>query len=108
MSTTWTKLSREHFLSLAPWCWVQLESAEPPGLFPFVGGLAPDVVAALQEAHSLLASAIDTAISDVSSKRAPVDAPDRQQRLQDANAVGIDVKATVENVRRAVAGVRGQ
>ena len=82
MSTTWNKLPREQFLSLAPWCWVQLESAEPPGPFPFVGGLAPDVVAALQEAHSLLASSIDTAISDVFSKRAPVDDPDRQRRLE--------------------------
>src|SRR4029078_9138888 len=88
MSTTWTKLPREHFLSLAPWCWVQLESAEPPGPFPFVGGLAPDVVAPLQEAPSLLPSAIDTAISDVFSKRAPVDDPDRQRRLEDAYAEG--------------------
>src|SRR6187397_1395648 len=92
MSTTWTKLPREHFLSLAPWCWVQLESAEPPGPFPFVGGLAPDVVAALQEAHSLLASSIDTAISDVFSKRAPLDDPDRQRRLEDAYAEVISAR----------------
>ena len=71
-------LPRDHFLSLAPWCWLQLESAEPPGPFPFVGGLAPDIVAALQEAHSVMASAIDTAISDVLSKRASLDDPDRQ------------------------------
>ena len=86
MSTLWNKVPREHFLSLAPWCWVQLESAEPPGPFPFVGGLAPEVVSALQEAHSLLASAIDTAISDVFSKRASLDDPDRQRRLEDAYA----------------------
>src|SRR4030095_4164445 len=86
MSTTWTKLPREHFLSLAPWCWVQLESVEPPGSFPFVGGLAPDVVAALQEAHSLLASSIDTAISDVFSKRARVDERAAHRPLEDAYA----------------------
>jgi len=92
MGTTWNNLSSEHFLSLAPWCWVQLESAESPGPFPFVGGLAPEVVAALQEAHSLLASSIDTALSDVFSKRAPVDDPDRQKRLEDAYAEVVNAR----------------
>ncbi|MBH0205116.1 MAG: MBL fold metallo-hydrolase [Nitrospira sp.] len=73
-------------MALAPWCWVQLESADAPGPFPFVAGVAPDVAGSLTEAHSLLASAIDTAISDVFSKRAPVDDPDRQRRLEDAYA----------------------
>ena len=84
--TIWDSLPRGQYLTLAPWCWVQLESAEPPGPFPFVAGVAPDVVASLHQAHSLLASSIDTAISDVFSKRAPLDDPDRQQRLEDAYA----------------------
>jgi hypothetical protein len=92
MSTIWNRLPRERFLSLAPWCWVQLESAEPPGPFPFVGGLSPDAIAALQEAHSLLASSIDTAISDVFSKRAPVDDPDRRRRLEDAYAEVVNAR----------------
>ncbi|HET9313710.1 MAG TPA: hypothetical protein VFO04_06880, partial [Nitrospira sp.] len=92
MSTLWNTLPREHFLSLVPWCWVQLESAEPPGPFPFVGGLAPEVITALQEAHSLLASAIDTAISDVFSKRAPLDDPERQKRLEDAYAEVVNAR----------------
>lgn len=82
----WDQLPRNHYLSLAPWCWVQLESAEAPGPFPFVAGVAPEVVASLHEAHSLLASSIDTAISDVFSKRAPLDDPDRHRRLEDAYA----------------------
>ena len=86
MSTIWNDLPRNHFLSLAPWCWVQLESADAPGPFPFVAGVASEVVAALHEAHSLLASSVDTAISDVFSKRAPLDDPDRQKRLEDAYA----------------------
>ena len=86
MSTIWDSVPRDHFLSLAPWCWVQLESADPPGPFPFVAGLAPEVVAALHEAHRLLASSIDTAISDVFSKRAPLDDPLRSRRLEDAYA----------------------
>lgn len=82
----WNRLPKDHYLSLAPWCWVQLESTEPPGPFPFVAGVASDVVASLHEAHGLLASSIDTAISDVFSKRAPLDEPDRRQRLEDAYA----------------------
>jgi len=86
MSTIWDSLPRHQYLALAPWCWVQLESAEAPGPFPFVGGVAPEVVASLHEAHSLLASSIDTAISDVFSKRAPLDDPERHRRLEDAYA----------------------
>ena len=86
MSQLFDKLPRSHYLSLAPWCWVQLESAEPPGPFPFIGGVAPEVVASLHEAHGLLASSIDTAISDVFSKRAPLDDPERRRRLEDAYA----------------------
>lgn len=82
----WDSLPSSHYLSLAPWCWVQLESGEAPGPFPFVAGVASEVVASLQEAHTLLASSIDTAISDVFSKRAPVDDPDRQRRLEEAYA----------------------
>jgi len=86
MSRIWDNLPRQQYLSLAPWCWVQLESGEAPGPFPFVAGIAPEVVAGLHEAHSLLSSSIDTAISDVFSKRAPLDDPDRQRRLEDAYA----------------------
>ncbi len=86
MSQIWTSLPKHHYVSLAPWCWVQLESAEPSGPFPFMGGVAPEVVAGLHEAHSLLSSAIDTTISDVFSKRAPLDDPDRRRRLEDAYA----------------------
>ena len=82
----WDRLPKHQYLSLAPWAWVQLESADHPGPFPFVAGVAPEVVASLHEAHALLSSAIDTAISDVFSKRAPLDDPDRQRRLEDAYA----------------------
>ncbi|HMF85680.1 MAG TPA: hypothetical protein VK598_04945, partial [Nitrospiraceae bacterium] len=88
----WDSLPKNQYLSLAPWAWVQLESADPPGPFPFLGGVAPEVVASLHEAHSLLSSAIDTAISDVFSKRAPLDDPDRQRRLEDAYAEVISAR----------------
>ena len=86
MSRMWDTLPRDQYVGLAPWCWVQLESAEPPGPFPFLGGVAPEVATSLQEAHSLLASSIDTAISDVFSKRAPIDDPERRRRLENAYA----------------------
>jgi len=86
MASVWDRLPRQQYVSLAPWCWVQLESGEAPGPFPFIAGIAPEVVASLHEAHSLLSSSIDTAISDVFSKRALLDDPDRQRRLEDAYA----------------------
>jgi hypothetical protein len=82
----WDSFPKHHYLSLAPWAWVQLESTAPPGPFPFVAGVASEIVASLHEAHALLASSIDTAVSDVFSKRAPLDDPDRQRRLEDAYA----------------------
>ncbi len=92
MSQIWNNLPRGQYLSLAPWSWVQLESADPPGPFPFIAGVAPEVVASLHEAHGLLSSAVDTAISDVFSKRAPLDDPDRQRRLEDAYAEVISAR----------------
>jgi hypothetical protein len=86
MASIWDRFPRQQYVSLAPWCWVQLESGDAPGPFPFVAGIAPEVVASLHEAHSLLSSSIDTAISDVFSKRAALDDPDRQRRLEDAYA----------------------
>jgi hypothetical protein len=82
----WDSLKSDQYIGLAPWVWIQLESAESPGPFPFVGGVDPAVVAALHEAHSLLQSSVDTAISDVFSHRAPLDDPDRRARLEDAYA----------------------
>ncbi len=82
----WDRFSREQYVGMAPWTWVQLESAEAPGPFPFVGGVAPEVVAALHEAHSDLQSCIDTAISDVFSGRASVNDPGTARRLEDAYA----------------------
>ena len=88
----WDHLPKNQYLSLAPWAWVQLESAEPPGPFPFLAGVAPEVVASLHEAHGLLSSALDTAISDVFSKRASLDDPNRQRRLEDAYAEVISAR----------------
>ncbi|MBM4124970.1 MAG: MBL fold metallo-hydrolase [Nitrospira sp.] len=86
MSQVWTSLRSDHYLGLVPWAWVQLESAEAPGPFPFIGGVAPEVVASLHEAHQLLLSSVETAISDVFSRRASLDDPTLRVRLEDAYA----------------------
>ncbi|MGH7254698.1 MAG: MBL fold metallo-hydrolase [Nitrospirales bacterium] len=84
--TIWDKLGLNNYVSLQPWTWVQLESAETPGPFPFLGGVAPEVVASLHEVHQTLLSAVETAISDVFSKRAPLDNPLVGRLLEDAYA----------------------
>lgn len=103
----WTGIPHNHYVSLVPWCWVQLESADPPGPFPFIGGVAPEVVGSLQEAHSLLSSTIDTAISDVFSKRAPLDDPDRRQRLEDAYAELVNARPYLKQHIRCGRGPDG-
>ncbi len=74
------------FVGLQPWVWVQLESSEPPGPFPFMGGVDPEVVASLHEVHSILMSSVETAISDVFARRTTVDDPQIRGRLEDAYA----------------------
>lgn len=78
--------SPEQYVGMHPWTWIQLESGAPPGPFPFLGGVDPDIVASLHEAHGLLQSAIETAISDVFARRAPLDDPHLRPRLEDAYA----------------------
>jgi len=84
--SVWDKLSHDQYVGLAPWVWVQLESDRPPGPFPFIGGVAPEVVASLQEAHSLFLACVETAISDVFSRRATLGDPRTRQLLEDAYA----------------------
>jgi len=82
----WDHLDSCQYIGLHPWVWIQLESAEPPGPFPFMGGVAPEVVASLHEVHSILLSSVETAISDVFARRASLDDPSLRERLEDAYA----------------------
>src|SRR5206468_11998028 len=86
MPIVWDSWSRNHYLGLHPWTWIQLDTAEPPGPFPLVAGVDPEVVASLYEAHGLLLSAVETAISDVFAPRAGLDDPALPSRLEDAYA----------------------
>ena len=79
----WDHLDSRQYIGLHPWVWIQLESAEPPGPFPFMGGVAPEVVASLHEVHSILLSSVETAISDVFARRASLDDPSLRERLEE-------------------------
>src|SRR6185295_9041054 len=86
MPTVWDSWNHDHYLGLYPWTWIQMETAEPPGPFPLVAGVDPAVVASLHEAHGLLLSAVETAISDVFAHRSTLDDPAVPGRLEDAYA----------------------
>ena len=86
MPSVWDSWSRNHYLGLYPWTWIQLDTAEPPGPFPLVAGVDAEVVASLYEAHGLLLSAVESAISDVFAHRAGLDDPALPSRLEDAYA----------------------
>lgn len=86
MPHIWDSFRPEDHVGLQPWVWIQLESSESPGPLPFIGGVDPQVVACLHEAHSLLLSSVETAISDVFAKRAPLEDPQLPRRVEDAYA----------------------
>lgn len=86
MAQVWDTLPGEQYIGLQPWTWIQLESTEAPSPLPFLGGVAPEVVASLHEAHAQLLSGVETAISDVFSRRATVDDASRRALLEDAYA----------------------
>jgi L-ascorbate metabolism protein UlaG (beta-lactamase superfamily) len=82
----WDTLPQDQYVALAPWAWLQLESEESPGPFPFIGGVDPQITAALHEAHRLMLSGVETAISDVFARRVSLDDPALRPRLEDAYA----------------------
>jgi len=83
---SWHTIDANLFVGLNPWVWAQLESAEPPGPFPFLGGVEPDVVRSLHQVHEIMMSGIETAISDIMAKRTTIDDPQIARRLEDAYA----------------------
>lgn len=86
MANGWNSLPGDRYVGLLPWVWVEFECADPPGPFPFLGGIDPQVVAGLHEVHRHLSGAIDIAISDVFAGRASVHDPEFRKRLENAYA----------------------
>ena len=94
---TWDRFGSNQYLGFQPWTWAQLESADPPGPFPFMGGVNPAVVDSLHEVHGILMSAIETAISDVFAHRTSVDDPALRGRLEDAYAEVVASRPRLKN-----------
>ena len=101
----WDTYRADQYISLYPWVWVQLESSEPPGPFPFLGGVDPHIVASLHQVHSTLLSSVETAISDIMAHRAPLNDPALPKRLEDAYTEVVEsrpnLKAHVQCGRQA-------
>ena len=86
MASIWDTFRNDHFVGLCPWSWIQFESSESPGPVPFLGGVAPSVVASHHEVHQHLSGAIDMAISDVFAGRSSGNDPALRTRLENAYA----------------------
>ncbi len=84
--STWDIYQADQYIGLHPWVWAQLESSEPPGPLPFLGGVDPQIVESLHQVHSILLSSVETAMSDIMAHRAPLDDPATPRRLEDAYA----------------------
>ncbi len=93
----WDSYTPDQFIGLNPWVWIQLESSEPPGPFPFLGGVDAAVVASLEQVHGTLLSSIETAISDIVAHRAPLDDPALPRRLEDAYAEVVETRPNLKN-----------
>lgn len=94
---TWDRFGSNQYLGFQPWAWAQLESADPPGPFPFMGGVDPAVVDSLHEVHGILMSAVETAISDVFAHRTSVNDPALRGRLEDAYAEVVASRPRLKN-----------
>ena len=101
----WDTYRADQYISLYPWVWVQLESSEPPGPFPFLGGVDPQIVGSLHQVHSTLLSSVETAISDIMAHRAPLNDPALPKRLEDAYSEVVEsrprLKAHIQCGRQA-------
>jgi len=82
----WDAFPYEQYLSLVPWARLELESGGTPRPFPFIAGVAPEVVAGLHEVRGLLAGALGVVIDDVVTGRASLGDPVLRVRLEDAYA----------------------
>jgi hypothetical protein len=92
MTSVWDIVRSDQYVGLRPWAWVQFESLEPPGPFPFLGGVDPQIAATLSEVHRHLAGAIDIAISDVFAGRASAGDPALRVRIENAYAEAVHAR----------------
>src|SRR6266511_6180503 len=82
----WDAFPCEQYLSLVPWASLELESGGTPRPYPFIAGVAPEVVASLQEARQLLSVALRHAIINVVAGRVSWGDPKLRVLVEDAYA----------------------
>tara|TARA_B100000315_G_scaffold76402_1_gene69873 strand:- start:1154 stop:2803 length:1650 start_codon:yes stop_codon:yes gene_type:complete len=99
-STSWETLSGKEYVGLHPWAWIEFESSNPLGPFPFLGGVDPKVVSCLDEVHRHLSGALDIAISEVFTGRAPLKDDTLPERLENAYAEVVQSRPHLREVIR--------
>ncbi len=82
----WDAFPCEQYLSLVPWASLELESGGTPRPYPFIAGVAPEVVASLVEARQLMSVALNHAIINVVAGRVSLRDPVLRVLVEDAYA----------------------
>ena len=83
----WDSFPCDQYLSLVPWTRLELERGGTPRPVAYdIAGVAPEVLASLQEAHGLLSMALKDAINNVVAGRASLGDPVLRVRVEDAYA----------------------
>src|SRR5712692_7160237 len=97
----WDAFPFDQYLSLVPWAGLEFEVASTPRPTLFnIAGVAPEIVASLQEAHQQLFMALGVAISDVVAGRASLGDPVLRVRVEDAYAELIESRPNLrEHIR---------
>ncbi len=86
MTTIWSHFRHHDYLGLAPWAWIQFESPDYQGPLTGVGGVAPETVACLRDAHAVVQGLIESVISNVFARRLSLGDPSLRTYLEDAYA----------------------
>ncbi len=89
----WNSFRDDDYLSLVPWARFDLVSEGAPSPFSFVGGVAPEVVASLHEAHRVLNNSVEAAITDVFEGRSALQDPAFRALVEDAYAELVQSRA---------------
>src|SRR2546421_2402747 len=83
----WDAFPYDHYLSLVPWARLELETGGTRRpVADIIAGVAPEVLASLHEAYTMLFVPLQHAISDLVSGRASLGDPVLRARVEDAYA----------------------
>ncbi len=91
--TVWDKFRDDEYIGLAPWTSLELVSVEPRCPFPYLGGVAPEVVTSLHEAHGLLRNAVEDVVGEVLCRGIRQGDPSLRPLMEDAYAEVVHSRA---------------